>query len=91
MYIAQYNQAIDYRIFRQFGIIFVFIDKLGIKNIPKNIFIDKNGIVKRIEDGISYKDKNRKLKMGKGKEFEEYIKSLLQPTKDILHAENSCK
>jgi cytochrome c biogenesis protein CcmG/thiol:disulfide interchange protein DsbE len=54
-----------------------FIDTLGIKNFPKNIFIDRNGIVRRIEDGIPYKDKNDKLKMGKGKEFEEYIESLL--------------
>ena len=54
-----------------------FIDTLGIKNFPKNIFIDKNGIVRRIEEGISYKDKNGKLKMSEGKEFEEYIKSLL--------------
>ncbi len=54
-----------------------FINKLGIKNFPKNVFIDKNGIVKRIEDGIPSVNKNGKLKAGNGKEFEKYINDLL--------------
>ncbi len=55
-----------------------FIDTLGINKFPKNIFIDRNGIVRRIEDGIPYAGKNgNKLKMGNGKEFEKYIESLL--------------
>lgn len=54
-----------------------FIDTLGIKNFPKNIFIDRKGIVRRIEEGIPYKNKNGKLKMDSGKDFEEYIESLL--------------
>jgi len=54
-----------------------FINKLGIKNFPKNIFIDRNGIVRRIEDGVPYIEKNDKMKMGNGKKFEEYIKDLL--------------
>jgi len=54
-----------------------FINELGIRNFPKNIFIDKNGIVRRIDEGIPYIKKNGKLKMGNGKEFEKYIKELL--------------
>ena len=54
-----------------------FIDTLGITHFPKNIFIDKNGIVRKIEDGVPYKSVNGKLKIGDGKEFEKYIESLL--------------
>jgi cytochrome c biogenesis protein CcmG, thiol:disulfide interchange protein DsbE len=54
-----------------------FIDLLGIQAFPKNIFIDKNGIVKKIKDGIPYILENGKMKMGNGEEFEKYIKKLL--------------
>ena len=54
-----------------------FIKELGIEHYPKNIFIDKNGIVRKIDIGIPDSVSNGKLKSGNGKEFEKYIKSLL--------------
>jgi len=54
-----------------------FIDQLGIQAFPKNIFIDKYGIVRKIEDGIPYISENGKMKMGNGDEFEKFIKELL--------------
>tara|TARA_R110001583_G_C5499587_1_gene395618 strand:+ start:35 stop:775 length:741 start_codon:yes stop_codon:yes gene_type:complete len=54
-----------------------FIDNLGIQAFPKNIFIDKNGIVRKIENGIPYILENGKMKMGNGAEFEKFIKELL--------------
>lgn len=54
-----------------------FTDEIGISAFPKNIFIDKNGIVKRIESGIPYiSNTNNKLKLGNGEEFEAYLKEL---------------
>ena len=52
---------------------------------PINIFLDKNGIVKRIENGIAYEidaknlaDMNIKnMKMGDGKEFKAQLRALL--------------
>lgn len=54
-----------------------FVEKLGIQAFPKNIFIDKNGIVKHIENGIPYMSENGKMKMGNGSEFENFIKEIL--------------
>lgn len=54
-----------------------YIDSLGIKNFPVNVFMDKTGVVKRVEDGIPYELKSGKLVMGNGKQFESYIKDLL--------------
>jgi thiol-disulfide isomerase/thioredoxin len=54
-----------------------FIDKLGIQAFPKNIFIDKNGIVRKIKDGIPYTSENGKMIMGNSDEFEKFIKELL--------------
>jgi len=54
-----------------------FIKELGIEHYPKNIFIDKNGIVRKIDSGIPDSMNHGKLKGGNGKEFEKYIKSLL--------------
>ncbi len=54
-----------------------FIKELGIKHYPKNLFIDKNGIVRKIDIGIPDTTSNGKLKGGNGKEFEKYIKNLL--------------
>ncbi|MDD3721910.1 MAG: TlpA disulfide reductase family protein [Lutibacter sp.] len=54
-----------------------FIDQLGIQAFPKNIFIDKNGIVRKIRDGIPYTSENGKMIMGNGDEFEKFIKELL--------------
>ena len=54
-----------------------YIKELGIEHYPKNIFIDKNGIVRKIESGVPDTINNGKLKGGNGKEFEKYIESLL--------------
>ena len=54
-----------------------FIEQLGIQAFPKNIFIDKNGIIKIIESGISYIIENGKMKIGEGKEFEKNIQKIL--------------
>jgi len=54
-----------------------FINTIGVNGYPKNIFIDKNGIVKKIEGGIKYFNKNGKNEIGNGDEFEAYIKELL--------------
>lgn len=54
-----------------------FIEQLGIQAFPKNIFIDKNGIVRKIKDGIPYTSKNGKMIMGNSAEFEKFIKELL--------------
>jgi thiol-disulfide isomerase/thioredoxin len=54
-----------------------FVEQLGIQAFPKNIFIDKNGIIKIIENGIPYIAKNGKMKMGEGKEFENNIQKIL--------------
>lgn len=58
-----------------------FIDELGISAFPKNIFINKDGIVKRIEDGVPYiADEGKgKMKIGNGEDFEAYIQELLSP------------
>jgi len=54
-----------------------FVEQLGIQAFPKNIFINKNGIIKIIEYGIPYISENGKMKMGKGKEFESNINKIL--------------
>lgn len=54
-----------------------YLDKLGIEVFPLNIFINKNGIVKRIEHGIPYNSENNVMKIGDGKTFEKYIEELL--------------
>lgn len=58
-----------------------FIDELGISAFPKNIFIDKDGIVKRIEDGIPYiaGEEKGEMKIGHGEDFETFIQELLLP------------
>ena len=54
-----------------------FVEQLGIQAFPKNIFLDKNGIIKIIEDGIPYISENGKMEMGEGKEFENNINKIL--------------
>jgi len=54
-----------------------FIKKLEITSFPINIFIDKNGIVKKIESGIPYVLENEKPIIGDGKKFEELIKTMI--------------
>lgn len=55
-----------------------FIASLNMTSFPVNIFLDKEGKVVRIENGIPYIfDKNKKMKMGDGKDFEETLRKLL--------------
>jgi cytochrome c biogenesis protein CcmG, thiol:disulfide interchange protein DsbE len=56
-------------------------DKLGLKWFPRNMFLDKNGKVVKVEFGIpNEKNKNGKLTPGKGNKFVEILRELLQPT-----------
>ena len=53
-------------------------DFLKIKSFPLNIFLDKNGLIRRIENGIPYVlDENDKMKMGDGRQFIKYIQKIL--------------
>jgi thiol-disulfide isomerase/thioredoxin len=56
-----------------------FTDSIGMTLFPRNIFIDRNGIVRRIENGVPF-ERNiaGKLVMGSGKEFEDYLRGLLK-------------
>lgn len=55
-----------------------FTDSLEMTSFPVNIFLDRNGKVIRIENGIPYiQGKNKKLVMGDGKDFEETLRKLL--------------
>jgi thiol-disulfide isomerase/thioredoxin len=54
-----------------------FTDSLEMESYPVNIFLDRNGKVTHIENGIPYiKVKDGKLVMGDEKEFEEILKKL---------------
>ena len=55
-----------------------FTESLNMSAFPKNIFLDKNGIVKKIENGLPYimQGKN-KFKMSDGREFIETLRELL--------------
>lgn len=56
-----------------------FTDSIGMTLFPRNIFIDRNGIVRRIENGVPYVPGFAgKLVMGDGKEFEAYLGTLLK-------------
>lgn len=60
-----------------------FIDTLGIKGFPKNIFIDRGGVVRHIEDGIPYVFKDGEfdeasMEMGDGEAFAAILEELLQ-------------
>lgn len=54
-----------------------FINTLKIHSFPVNVFLDKNGIVKRVENGIPYNMVKGELVMGNGKQFEHYLNALL--------------
>ena len=55
----------------------VFTDQIGIPSYPKNLFLDKNGVLKYINGGISYERKEGgELKTGEGNELIEIIKKL---------------
>jgi len=54
-----------------------FTDQLGMKSYPKNLFLDKKGILKYIEGGIPYKfTKGEEMKMGEGTRIIEIIEEL---------------
>lgn len=59
------------------------IDSLGIKTFPKNLFLDRDGRLRHIEDGIPYvfKDGNfdeASMEMGDGEAFAALLEALLQ-------------
>ncbi len=54
-----------------------YIKELKIISFPVNVFIDKNGVIKKVENGIPYVLKNNKMVMGNGYDFEKYLNSLL--------------
>ncbi len=54
-----------------------FTDFLGIKAYPRNLFLDRNGVLKYVKGGIPYVSiEGGKLKMGEGNEIIEIIKKL---------------
>lgn len=54
-----------------------FTDELGVKSYPTSVFLNSDGIVKKIEGGIAYEmDEDGEMKMGDGKKFEEILESL---------------
>lgn len=55
-----------------------FTESMHMSAFPVNIFLDKNGIVRKIESGIPYiVDEKKKMKMGDGKVFLEALRELL--------------
>ncbi len=54
-----------------------YLNEIGSYTYPKTIFIDKNGIIKRITRGIPHIFKNGKQELGTGEEFEQYLKQIL--------------
>ncbi len=64
--------------FRQIANAEKFINSMNMTSYPVNIFLDKNGIVRKIENGIPYIiDEGNKMKMGDGKEFLTTLRELL--------------
>lgn len=55
-----------------------YIDNLGIQTFPKNIFIDKNGIIRNIEGPIPYTSGKEDMKMSNGEGFERLLDKLLK-------------
>jgi thiol-disulfide isomerase/thioredoxin len=53
------------------------IKSLGVNSYPKNIFLDKNGIVKEIKGGIEGKKVNGEIIAGNGEELIKFIETLL--------------
>lgn len=54
-----------------------FIDSLGLEGFPKNLFLDRDGVVRHIADGIPYVIRDGKLVMGEGEEFIGIIEGML--------------
>lgn len=55
-----------------------YIDQLGMRSFPKNIFIDKNGIIRNIEGPIPYSSGKEKMEMSSGEGFERLLDKLLK-------------
>lgn len=60
-----------------------FIDSLGIRGFPKNLFLDRNGVVRQIEDGIPYVFKDgafdeASMELGDGEAFAAILEELLR-------------
>jgi cytochrome c biogenesis protein CcmG, thiol:disulfide interchange protein DsbE len=56
----------------------IFTNSMNMSNFPVNIFLDKNGVVKKIENGIPFiMNENEKPEMGDGKDFEIFLRKLL--------------
>lgn len=55
-----------------------FIESMKMSVFPVNIFLDSNGIVRKVKHGIPYVfDENKKMKMGDGTEFLIALRELL--------------
>lgn len=55
-----------------------FTDAMNMEAFPINIFLDKNGIVTKIESGIPYTfSEKKKMKMGDGEDFITILRELL--------------
>jgi hypothetical protein len=56
-----------------------FIDSLYMQTFPVNMFLDKNGIITKIEGGIPFIiNANNELVMGDGKEFITTLRNLIR-------------
>jgi cytochrome c biogenesis protein CcmG, thiol:disulfide interchange protein DsbE len=56
----------------------IFTNSMNMSTFPVNIFLDKNGVVKKIEKGIPFiMNENEKPEMGDGKDFEIFLRKLL--------------
>jgi cytochrome c biogenesis protein CcmG, thiol:disulfide interchange protein DsbE len=54
-----------------------FTDQLGIKSYPMNLFLDKNGVLKYVKNGIPYEsNEGEARKIGEGNEIIEIIEKL---------------
>ncbi|MGM1057467.1 MAG: TlpA family protein disulfide reductase [Bacteroidota bacterium] len=53
-----------------------FLDSLGIKAYPMNLFLDKNGVLVYVKGGIPYKVEGGELRIGDGNEIIEIIEKL---------------
>lgn len=55
-----------------------FMNELGVTGCPKNVFLNKNGKVVSVENGIPYEmKKDGNMKMGDSKKFAEILRKLL--------------
>jgi cytochrome c biogenesis protein CcmG, thiol:disulfide interchange protein DsbE len=55
-----------------------FTNEMKTHSFPINVFLNKNGVVVRIDSGIPFvEDKNKKQVMGSGKDFENTLRKLL--------------